>query len=117
LVYRLAEYRNSLGPGEGPIPASTLKRAPSAELAPNQTDQDALPPYEVLDRIIEGYVVRDASVDEIAALGIDREVVRRVVTMIDGNEYKRRQGAPGVRISPKGFGKDRRLPITNHYRG
>lgn len=117
LVYRLAEYRNSLGPGEGPIPASTLKRAPSAELAPNQTDQDALPPYEVLDRIIEGYVVRDESVDEIAALGIDREVVRRVVAMIDGNEYKRRQGAPGVRISPKGFGKDRRLPITNHYRG
>jgi len=117
LVYRLAEYRNALGPGEGPIPASTLTRAPSAELAPGQTDQDTLPPYEILDAIIEGYVVRDDSVDELVALGIDRALVRRVLAMIDGNEYKRRQGAPGVRISRKGFGKDRRLPITNRYRG
>lgn len=117
LVYRLAEYRNALGPGEGPIPASTLERAPSAELAPGQTDQDTLPPYEILDAIIEGYVVREDSVDELVALGIDRALVRRVLAMIDGNEYKRRQGAPGVRISRKGFGKDRRLPITNRYRG
>lgn len=116
LVYRLAEYRNALGPGDGPIPESTLRRAPSAELAPDQTDQDTLPPYEILDAIIEGYVVRDDSVEELVALGIDRALVGRVVAMIDGNEYKRRQAAPGVRISPKGFGKDRRLPITNRYR-
>jgi NAD+ synthase (glutamine-hydrolysing) len=117
LVYKLARYRNSLETGDGPIPGSTIARAPSAELAPHQTDQDTLPPYEILDQIIEGYVVRDDSIEEIAALGIDRAVVRRVLAMIDGNEYKRRQGAPGVRISPKGFGKDRRLPITNRYRG
>jgi NAD+ synthase (glutamine-hydrolysing) len=117
LVYRLAAYRNSLGSGTGPIPGSTIERAPSAELAANQTDQDTLPPYEILDRIIDAYVVDDESVEAIAALGIDREVVRRVVGMIDGNEYKRRQAAPGVRITPKAFGKDRRLPITNRYRG
>jgi NAD+ synthase (glutamine-hydrolysing) len=117
LVYRLADYRNSLGPEAGPIPASTIERAPSAELAADQTDQDTLPPYEILDRIIDAYVVNDDSVDEIAAGGIDRAVVQRVSGMIDGNEYKRRQAAPGVRITPKAFGKDRRLPITNRYRG
>ena len=117
LVYRLAAYRNSLGPGEGPIPRATIDRAPSAELANNQTDQDTLPPYDLLDRIIESYVVNDDSVDEIVASGVDRSEVQRVVAMIDGNEYKRRQAAPGVRITPKAFGKDRRLPITNRYRG
>lgn len=117
MVYRLSRYRNSLGPGAGPIPDSTIERAPSAELAANQTDQDTLPPYDVLDRIIEAYVVKDQSVEEIVGLGLDREEVQRVVAMIDGNEYKRRQAAPGVRITPKAFGKDRRLPITNRYRG
>ncbi len=117
LVYRLAEYRNSLGPGAGPIPDSTIDRAPSAELAPDQTDQDTLPPYEILDRIIEAYVVGDNSVEEIVALGLSRSEVQRVAAMIDGNEYKRRQAPPGVRITPKAFGKDRRLPITNRYRG
>ena len=117
LVYRLAEYRNSLGPGDGPIPQATVDRAPSAELAADQTDQDTLPPYDLLDRIVEAYVVDDDSVDEIVASGIDRAEVQRVVAMIDGNEYKRRQAAPGVRITPKAFGKDRRLPITNRYRG
>jgi NAD+ synthase (glutamine-hydrolysing) len=117
LVYKLSAYRNERRPGEGPIPLSTLQRAPSAELAPGQTDQDTLPPYEVLDRIIDAYVVNDESVDEIVAHGIDRAEVLRVVAMIDGNEYKRRQAAPGVRITPKAFGKDRRLPITNRYRG
>ena len=117
LVYRLARYRNSLTPGAGPIPESTVERAPSAELAPDQTDQDTLPPYDILDRIIEAYVVRDDSLEEIVALGIDRTVAQRVLSMIDGNEYKRRQAAPGVRITPKAFGKDRRLPITNRYRG
>lgn len=116
-VYRLAHYRNSLGPGEGPIPRSTIERVPSAELAPGQTDQDTLPPYEILDRIIEAYVVRDESIEEMVASGLDRSVVQKVVAMIDGNEYKRRQAAPGVRITPKAFGKDRRLPITNRYRG
>jgi len=117
LVYRLSCYRNSLGPQSGPIPESTIDRAPSAELAANQTDQDTLPPYDILDRIIEAYVVRDESVEEIVALGLERPEVERVVGMIDGNEYKRRQAAPGVRITPKAFGKDRRLPITNRYRG
>jgi NAD+ synthase (glutamine-hydrolysing) len=117
LVYRLATYRNSVGPGDGPIPQATIDRAPSAELAADQTDQDTLPPYDLLDRIVEAYVVDDDSVDEIAASGIDRAEVQRVVAMIDGNEYKRRQAAPGVRITPKAFGKDRRLPITNRYRG
>jgi NAD+ synthase (glutamine-hydrolysing) len=117
LVYRLAEYRDSLGPGAGPIPESTIARAPSAELAPDQVDQDTLPPYDILDRIIEAYVVRDDSVEEIAAGGLSSREVQRVVAMIDGNEYKRRQAPPGVRITPKAFGKDRRLPITNRYRG
>ena len=117
LVYELAEYRNSLGPGDGPIPSSTISRAPSAELAENQTDQDTLPPYDTLDRIIEAYVVEDASVEEIVALGLDQKLVAKVAAVIDGNEYKRRQGAPGIRITPKAFGKDRRLPITNRYRG
>lgn len=117
LVYKLAWFRNSLGPGEGPIPRSTIERVPSAELAPNQTDQDTLPAYDILDQIIDAYVVRDESIDEMVAAGLERRVVERVVAMIDGNEYKRRQAAPGVRITPKAFGKDRRLPITNRYRG
>jgi NAD+ synthase (glutamine-hydrolysing) len=117
LVYRLSCYRNSLGPGAGPIPESTIDRAPSAELAADQTDQDTLPAYDILDQIIEAYVVRDESVEEIVGLGLDRTEVQRTVAMIDGNEYKRRQAAPGIRITPKAFGKDRRLPITNRYRG
>jgi NAD+ synthase (glutamine-hydrolysing) len=117
LVYQLAEYRNSLGPGEGPIPRSIIARAPSAELRPNQTDQDTLPAYELLDRIIEAYVVRDESLEEMVAAGLPADTVERVVWMIDRNEYKRRQAPPGPRITGKAFGKDRRLPITNAYRG
>ncbi len=117
MVYRLSGYRNAIGEDSGPIPASTIHRAPSAELAANQTDQDTLPPYDILDRIIEAYVVNDKSVDEIVESGVDRQEVERVVGMIDGNEYKRRQSPPGVRITPKAFGKDRRLPMTNRYRG
>jgi NAD+ synthase (glutamine-hydrolysing) len=116
-VYRLARYRNSVAGGEGPIPVSTIDRAPSAELKADQTDQDSLPPYDVLDRIIEHYVVKDESIETIVELGIDRGEVERVAMMIDGNEYKRRQAPPGVRITLKAFGKDRRLPITNRYRG
>jgi NAD+ synthase (glutamine-hydrolysing) len=117
LVYALSVYRNTLGPGEGPIPRTVIERPPSAELRPDQTDQDSLPPYEILDQIIEAYVVLDESVDEIVARGLDRDVVEQTVSMIDRNEYKRRQAAPGVRITPKAFGKDRRLPLTNRYRG
>jgi NAD+ synthase (glutamine-hydrolysing) len=117
MVYELARHRNSLSRGDPPIPVSVLERPPSAELRSNQTDQDSLPSYEVLDQIIEAYVVRDESVGEMAAAGLDRGEVERMVALIDRNEYKRRQAAPGVRITAKAFGKDRRLPITNRYRG
>ena len=113
LVYRLSDYRNSL---QHVIPDSIIERAPSAELRPDQKDQDTLPPYEILDPIIEAYVQEDRSIKEIVAMGFDEETVRRVVRMIDRNEYKRRQAAPGVKITPKAFGRDRRLPITNKYR-
>jgi NAD+ synthase (glutamine-hydrolysing) len=112
LVYRLAEYRNKIKPV---IPRRVFERAPSAELAPNQKDSDSLPPYPVLDPIIERYVEHDQSVDDIIAAGFDAESVRRVVAMIDRNEYKRRQAAPGVRITPRAFGRDRRYPITSGY--
>ncbi|MCX6343976.1 MAG: NAD+ synthase [Armatimonadetes bacterium] len=113
LVYRLSNYRNSISPV---IPESIITRPPSAELKPDQTDQDTLPPYDILDPIIEAYVQEDRSVREIVALGFDEETVRRIVRMIDRNEYKRRQAAPGIKITPKAFGRDRRLPITNKYR-
>ena len=100
------------GPGEGPIPQATIDRAPSAELAADQTDQDTLPPYDLLDRIIEAYVVDDDSVEEIAASGIDRAEVQRVVAMIDGNEYKRRQAAPGRAHHAEGL---RQGPPAAHH--
>ena len=100
----------------GLIPESTITRPPSAELRENQTDQDSLPPYDVLDGIIERYVERDWSLEAIIADGYDAATVKRVIRLIDVNEYKRRQGAPGVKITPKAFGRDRRLPITNLYR-
>jgi NAD+ synthase (glutamine-hydrolysing) len=112
LVYRLAEYRNKIKPV---IPQRVFERPPSAELAPNQKDSDSLPPYPVLDPIIERYVEQDQSIDDIIAAGFDAESVRRVVAMIDRNEYKRRQAAPGVRITPRAFGRDRRYPITSGY--
>jgi NAD+ synthase (glutamine-hydrolysing) len=102
--------------GEGPIPVSTIERPPSAELRPDQKDTDSLPPYDVLDPIIERYVERDQGLAELVAAGFDAALVQRVLRLIDLNEYKRRQGAPGVKITPKAFGRDRRLPITNHYR-
>ena len=113
VVYELANYRNSLG---HVIPESIIRRAPSAELRPGQKDVDSLPPYEILDPIIHAYVEEDKSVAEIVEMGFDEEIVRRVVRMSDRNEYKRRQSAPGIKITPKAFGKDRRLPITNKYR-
>jgi len=116
LVYSLSRYRNRIAPSPV-IPPSTIRRAPTAELRPGQSDQDVLPPYDELDRIIELYVERDMALDEIVARGCDEETVRRTIRMIDSNEYKRRQGPPGIKITPKAFGRDRRLPITNRYSG
>ncbi|GMQ92201.1 MAG: NAD+ synthase [Gammaproteobacteria bacterium] len=113
LVYRLAQYRNSVSRA---IPQRVIEREPSAELAPEQKDSDSLPPYETLDPIIERYVELDESVEAIIEAGYDADVVRSVVAMIDRNEYKRRQAAPGVRISAKAFGRDRRYPITSGFR-
>jgi NAD+ synthase (glutamine-hydrolysing) len=112
-VYRLAEWRNRQGEV---IPRSVIEKAPSAELRPKQLDSDSLPPYEMLDPILERYVEQDQSAEEIVAAGFDPDTVQRVLRMVDRNEYKRRQGAPGVKITTKAFGRDRRLPITNWYR-
>jgi NAD+ synthase (glutamine-hydrolysing) len=113
LVYRLATYRNSRG---RVIPQRTIERAPSAELRPNQKDSDALPPYEVLDAILEAFIEEDLSVDEIVARGFEKATVGRVLDLVKRNEYKRRQAPPGVRVSRRAFGRDWRYPITNGYR-
>jgi NAD+ synthase (glutamine-hydrolysing) len=115
LVYELCRWRNTSA--EPPIPEHVLTKAPSAELRPDQKDTDSLPPYEELDPVVEAYVERDLGVDDMAAAGMDRELIERVVRMIDRAEYKRRQAAPGVKITPKAFGRDRRMPITNRYPG
>jgi NAD+ synthase (glutamine-hydrolysing) len=112
LVYDLARWRNKNG---AVIPQSSIDKPPSAELRPDQKDSDSLPPYEVLDAILERYIEDDRSVGDIVAEGFDPAVVARVCRMVDRNEYKRRQAAPGVKITTKAFGKDRRLPITNAY--
>jgi NAD+ synthase (glutamine-hydrolysing) len=116
LVYRLVRYRNELSDTEL-VPRSVLERAPSAELRPGQLDQDSLPPYELLDRILAAYVEEDRGRDEIVADGVPAEVVDEVIAMVDRSEYKRRQASPGIRITSKAFGRDRRLPITNRFRG
>jgi len=115
LVYALCRWRNERDKRLA-IPASVLEKPPSAELRPDQKDQDSLPPYEVLDPILEAYVEQDRAADEIAARGYDAETVARVIRLVDGAEYKRRQAPPGVKITPRAFGRDRRLPITNRYR-
>jgi NAD+ synthase (glutamine-hydrolysing) len=115
LVYRLCRYRNQQA-GFDLIPAPVLTKAPSAELRPDQRDDESLPPYEVLDPILAGYVEGDHSPEELIAAGFDRRAVEQVVRLVDRAEYKRRQMPPGVRISRKAFGKDRRMPITNQYR-
>jgi NAD+ synthase (glutamine-hydrolysing) len=115
LLYDLVRWRNAQ-PGTPPIPDRIVDKPPSAELRPGQKDTDSLPPYEVLDPIIEAYVEEDRSPEEIVAVGGDATLVDRVVTMIDRAEYKRRQAPPGIKITPKAFGRDRRLPITNRYR-
>jgi NAD+ synthase (glutamine-hydrolysing) len=113
LVYELAAYRNHT-PG-AVIPERVLTKAPSAELRPNQKDSDSLPEYADLDPILHAYVEEDRSLREMVAMGFDEAMVRQVVRMVDRNEYKRRQSPPGVRITARAFGKDRRLPITNKY--
>jgi NAD+ synthase (glutamine-hydrolysing) len=114
-VYELCRYRNSLGP-RPVIPENVLTKAPSAELRPDQTDQDSLPPYEVLDGILVAYVEEDRPLEQIVQLGFERVLVEKVVGLVDRAEYKRRQAPPGVKISARAFGRDRRLPITNRYR-
>ena len=113
LVYRLANYRNSLS---RVIPQRVIERPPSAELRPGQKDSDSLPPYEVLDPILEAFIEEDLSVDEIEARGFDRATVARVLDLVKRNEYKRRQAPPGVRVSRRAFGRDWRYPITSGYR-
>lgn len=116
LVFRLSEYRNALTPEHPPIPQRVIDRPPSAELAPDQKDEDSLPPYPVLDAILRRYVEDDESAETIIAAGFDAETVMRAVRMVDGNEYKRRQAAVGPRITRRGFGKDRRYPIVNGWK-
>ena len=113
LVYQLVEWRNRQ---QSVIPESVTKRAPTAELKVNQTDQDNLPPYAMLDPIMGAYVEKNRSVNEIIRMGFPAETVNKVASMIDRAEYKRRQSPPGPRITPRAFGKDWRLPITNRYR-
>jgi NAD+ synthase (glutamine-hydrolysing) len=115
LVYELAASLNARTT-PAPIPQRIIDRAPTAELRPDQKDEDSLPPYPVLDPILQAYVEEDRSLDEIVTLGFDRALVAEVLGMVDRAEYKRRQAPPGVRITQRAFGKDRRLPITNHYR-
>lgn len=115
LVYELAEYKNKKETREV-IPAPVLQKEPSAELRPDQKDTDTLPPYDVVDPILHAYVEEDKGADDVVALGFSKEVVRDVIERVDRNEYKRRQSPPGIKITPRALGKDRRLPITNRYR-
>ena len=118
-VFAMARWRNAhdpYGTGQEPIPERIITRPPSAELRPDQTDQDSLPPYEVLDAIIERYMENDQSIAEIVAAGFQACDVERVTRLIQINEYKRRQAPPGIRVSHRSFGKDWRYPITNRFR-
>jgi NAD+ synthase (glutamine-hydrolysing) len=115
LVYQLAEHANARA-GRELIPRSIFDRPPTAELRPGQSDQDTLPPYPELDGILEAYVEGDQSLADIAARGFDEATVRRVIAMVDRNEYKRRQGPIGIKITPRAFGRDWRLPIVNKFR-
>ncbi len=115
MVYELARYRNSLA--DSLIPPSIIDKAPSAELRPGQKDTDTLPPYEQLDPVLTAYVEEDKSVEQIIAMGIEESVVSRAARLVDTSEYKRRQAPPGIKITPRAFGRDRRLPITNKFKG
>ena len=113
LVYRLAKYRNSISKI---IPQDVIDRPPTAELRAGQKDQDSLPPYDKLDKIMNAYVEENKSFKQIVSLGLDRKMVSRVISLIDNSEYKRRQAAPGPKITHRAFGKDWRVPITNKYK-
>ena len=115
-MWRLSRYLNERA-GREQIPWSTIERAPSAELRSEQLDEDSLPPYAALDRVLEAYVELDRSREELTRDGFDRDVVERALGMIDRAEYKRRQAPPGVKLRPKAFGRDRRVPITNRWAG
>jgi NAD+ synthase (glutamine-hydrolysing) len=115
LIFELSRYKNQQASREV-IPSTILTKAPSAELRPDQKDTDTLPPYEILDSILKAYVEDDLSIDQIVAMGFDRELAVRAARLVDRNEYKRRQAAPCVKITPRDFGRDRRLPITNRFR-
>jgi NAD+ synthase (glutamine-hydrolysing) len=115
LVYDLARWKNAAA-GRDVIPSRTITKPPSAELRPGQLDTDSLPSYDVLDTILQAYVEEDWSFEAIAHLGFDPDIIRRVMRMVDRSEYKRRQAPPGVKITQRAFGRDRRLPITNAYR-
>jgi NAD+ synthase (glutamine-hydrolysing) len=116
MVYELAQYRNQKDAVKC-IPVSIIEKPPSAELRPEQKDSDTLPPYEILDKILTEYVEEDKSVDQIIEMGIDSDLVKKAARLVDMSEYKRRQSPPGIKITPRAFGRDRRLPITNKYRG
>jgi len=121
MVYGLSRWRNSntvgngLGPADPPIPENIITKAPSAELRPDQTDQDSLPPYDALDDILTGLVEEERSMTEIVAKGHDAATVRRIARLLFIAEYKRRQAPPGVKITRRSFGRDRRYPITNRF--
>ena len=117
LVYQLSEWRNRNGDPPSPIPQSVIDKPPSAELKPDQRDDDDLPPYSLLDQILELYVEQDRSYDEMVDMGFDAAIVQRVMRAVDRNEFKRRQGAVGIKITPRAFGRDRRMPIVNRYLG
>lgn len=116
MVYELARYRNSRA-GDELIPRTIMEKPPSAELRPNQKDTDSLPPYELLDLVLTAYVEEDKSIEQIIAMGIAEDVVKRAARLVDTSEYKRRQSPPGIKITPRAFGRDRRLPITNRFKG
>ena len=116
LVFELSRWRNEKE-GKEMIPWDTITRPPSAELRPDQKDSDSLPPYDVLDAILHSYVQEQKSRQQIIEQGFDADLVSRIIRLVDLNEYKRRQAAPGVKITPRSFGRDRRMPITNAYRG
>lgn len=112
-VFRLARWRNKRG---GPIPVRTLRRAPTAELRPHQTDQDTLPSYSILDPILQAYVEEDQCFDEIVAAGFEPATVLAVTALVDRSEFKRKQAPIGIKVTPRALGKDRRMPVTHRYR-
>lgn len=116
LIFKLARYRNSLA-GTELIPNSIIDKVPSAELRPDQKDTDSLPPYEQLDPVLTAYVEEDKSIEQIIAMGFEEVTVKLAARLVDTSEYKRRQAPPGIKITPRAFGRDRRLPITNRFKG